>query len=564
MKTKNIILLVLSVLTLNACNDFLNTEDLTRKNSSNFPKTESDAQQSLTGCYSMLRYQTSGNEAQNQMIVSEILSDDRFAGGGPDDAFLHAVDHLSKYGNNMFEEIWKDYYAGIHRCNMLIESIPNINFSSIASHNQVDGEAHFLRAYYYFGLCETFGNVPLITTSLSKDNPPQATPEQLYGQIGKDLTTAINDLPTTKASDISTSQLGHATRWAAEGMLARVFLFYTGYYNKTTLPISDKGTITKENVVTDLKDCIDNSGHQLMPDFRNLWPYSNSYTKPFYPYSSDNNLNWYGEDGKNLETIFSIRYSAKASWDDQSSWRSNQVDLFFSPRESDGSVENNFPLGIGWGAGTISPKMIEEWGTTEPKDIRLDASVFDVSKEAPNYVWGADKQQDETGYWEKKYCAINVKTDQDGNTIYENFARRIYPDLSTDYQLNNIQDIVVLRYADILLMYSELTHTIWGINQVRERAHLTPITNYTDTALRNERRWELAFEGLRWYDLLRWHIAADALQKEDGADVEENAVKTKIDMSDIGQRVNDTGGFLQIPQTQIDLSNGVLKQNKGW
>lgn len=564
MKTKNIILLVLSVLTLNACNDFLNTEDLTRKNSSNFPKTESDAQQSLTGCYSMLRYQTSGNEAQNQMIVSEILSDDRFAGGGPDDAFLHAVDHLSKYGNNMFEEIWKDYYAGIHRCNMLIESIPNINFSSIASHNQVDGEAHFLRAYYYFCLCETFGNIPLITTSLSKGNPPQATPEQLYGQIGKDLTTAINDLPTTKASDISTSQLGHATRWAAEGMLARVFLFYTGYYNKTTLPISDKGTITKENVVTDLKDCIDNSGHQLMPDFRNLWPYSNSYTKPFYPYSSDNNLNWYGEDGKNLETIFSIRYSAKASWDDQSSWRSNQVDLFFSPRESDGSVENNFPLGIGWGAGTISPKMIEEWETTEPKDIRLDASVFDVSKEAPNYVWGADKQQDETGYWEKKYCAINVKTDQDGNTIYENFARRIYPDLSTDYQLNNIQDIVVLRYADILLMYSELTHTIWGINQVRERAHLTPITNYTDTALRNERRWELAFEGLRWYDLLRWHIAADALQKEDGADVEENAVKTKIDMSDIGQRVNDTGGFLQIPQTQIDLSNGVLKQNKGW
>jgi hypothetical protein len=90
------------------------------------------------------------------------------------------------------------------------------------------------------------------------------------------------------------------------------------------------------------------------------------------------------------------------------------------------------------------------------------------------------------------------------------------------------------------------------------------VANYTDAALRNERHWELAFEGLRWYDLLRWHIAADALQKEDGTDVEENGVKTKIDMSDIGQRVKDTGGFMQIPQTQIDLSNGVLKQNKGW
>ncbi|GAA6529718.1 MAG: RagB/SusD family nutrient uptake outer membrane protein [Prevotella sp.] len=564
MKTKNILLLIFSVLALTACNDFLNTDDLTRKNSANFPKTESDAQQSLAGCYAMLRYQTSGNEAQNQMIVSEILSDDRFAGGGPDDAFLHAVDHLSKYGNNMFEEIWKDCYAGIHRCNMLIESIPNISFSSNDSRNQIDGEARFLRAYYYFCLCETFGNVPLITTSLSKEDPPQATPEQLYSQIGNDLTTAIKDLPTTKAPDIPASQLGHATRWAAEGMLARVFLFYTGYYSQTSLPAPDKGAVTKDEVITDLKDCIDNSGHKLMPDFRNLWPYSNSYTKPNYPYSMANDLNWYGEDGGNLETIFSIRYSAKASWDDQSSWRSNQVDLFFSPRESDGSVENNFPLGIGWGAGTISPKMIEEWETAEPKDIRLKASVFDVSEEAPNYVWGADKQQDETGYWEKKYCAINVKTVQDGDTIYENFARRIYPDLSTDYQLNNIQDIVVLRYADILLMYSELTHTTGGINQVRARVHLAPVANYTDAALRNERHWELAFEGLRWYDLLRWHIAADALQKEDGTDVEENGVKTKIDMSDIGQRVKDTGGFMQIPQTQIDLSNGVLKQNKGW
>ena len=244
--------------------------------------------------------------------------------------------------------------------------------------------------------------------------------------------------------------------------------------------------------------------------------------------------------------------------------RNNQVDLFFSPRETDGSVENNFPLGIGWGFGTVNPKMMAAWKTAEPNDVRIKASIFDTSDEAPNYVWGADKQMNETGLWQKKYCAINVKTVTSDGTTYENYSRRLYPTIDTDYQLNNIQDIVVLRFADVLLMYSELTKSVGGINQVRERAGLKAIAAYTDDALRNERRWELAFEGSRWYDLLRWHIAGDALTTQNGVSVQDNMEEKMMDMSDIKQRVTDTGGFLQIPQTQIDLSGGVLKQNAGW
>jgi hypothetical protein len=209
--------------------------------------------------------------------------------------------------------------------------------------------------------------------------------------------------------------------------------------------------------------------------------------------------------------------------------------------------------------------MINDWQTAEPTDLRRKASVFDVADEAPNYVWGADKQYNETGLWQKKYCAIDVKvTDASGNVSYENYSRKLYPGIDPDYQLNNIQDIVVLRFSDILLMYSELTHTVDGINAVRARAGLAPITAYSDNALRNERRWELAFEGLRWYDLLRWHMAGDALARENGVPMQDNLEQKTMDMSDIRQRVTDTGGFLQIPQTQIDLSNGVLKQNPGW
>ncbi len=560
MKARYYILSALATVIISGCNAFLDSDNLTKKDNSNFPKTEEDAAQSLTGCYAMLRDEGDSKINQNLMIISEILSDDRFGGGGPDDRYAQALDHLKKSDNNMFDDVWSVNYKGIYRCNMLLESLGNITFDSAADKDQIEGETRFLRAFYYFNLCKTFGNVPLIVTSQSK-NPAQAPADSLYKQIGTDLQKAVSLLPATKIADMQSSRLGHVTKWAAEGMLARVFLFYTGYYQKESM-----GTITKSEVVTDLNDCITKSGHRLMPDFRDLWPYSNQYTKPDYPYSKDNDLSWYGEDGANQETMFAIKYSPKATWDSPSNVaRNNQVDLFFSPRETDGSVENNFPLGIGWGFGTVNPKMMDEWKSAEPNDIRIKASIFDTSDEAPNYIWGADKQMNETGLWQKKYAAINVKTVTDGSDpVYENYSRRIYPSIDTDYQLNNIQDIVVMRFADVLLMYSELTQTVDGINQVRTRAGLKPISAYSDAALRNERRWEFAFEGMRWYDLLRWHIADSALAEQNGVSMQNNLEQTTMDMSDISTRVKDTGGFLQIPQTQIDLSNGVLKQNAGW
>ena len=562
MKTSHIILSALTILALASCNDFLSTEDLTRKDSSNFPKTQSDAEQSLTGCYAMLRYLTPDNESEHPMIVAEILSDDRFGGGGPDDAFLHNVDNLTAYNNDMFKEIWDDY-KGIHRCNQLIEQMGQINWASDQDKAQTDGEARFLRAYYYLSLARFFGNVPLITTSLS-NNPPQASADEVYAQIASDLLTAINEMPSTPANELSSARLGHANRWAAEGLLARAYLFYTGYYQKESLTAADGTVLDNAKVAAYLKDCIDNSGYKLMPDFRNLWPYANKYSKADYKYASDNDLNWYGEGTDNLEFMFSIKYSSKANWDDNNAYANNEACLFFSPRESDGSTANNFPLGIGWGAGTVSSKMLAEWKAYAPKDPRIDGSIFDVTKEAPNYSWGADKQQDETGLWEKKYCAINYKVSSDDGDTYQNISMALYPDVSSDYMINNVQDIVVLRFADILLMHSELTKTVDGINHVRARVGLPAISTYSDQVLQSERRFELAFEGERWFDLLRWHKAAAALAAENGVTVRNNNVEESKDMSNIAQRVEATGGFLQIPQSQIDLSNGVLKQNKGW
>jgi hypothetical protein len=129
----------------------------------------------------MLRYEGDSKIEQNLMIVSELLSDDRFGGGGPDDRYAQALDHLKKSDDNMFDDIWSVNYKGIYRCNMLLEGLDNINFSSNDAKNKVEGETRFLRAFFYFNLCKTFGSVPLIVTSQS-GNEPQATADQLYAQ----------------------------------------------------------------------------------------------------------------------------------------------------------------------------------------------------------------------------------------------------------------------------------------------------------------------------------------------------------------------------------------------
>lgn len=541
------------VLMLSGCEDFLDTENLTKKDNSNFPKTETDANAALTGVYAILREMTPGEDGQSFFMTAELLSDDRFGGGGPDDKRMHAVDRLKKVDEDMFADVWKQDYRGIYRSNMLLECMDAIEWTSEETRNKIEGQTRFLRAYFYFDLCRLFGTVPLIVAT-EPVNIPRATADELYAQIATDLKLAIEKLPAKPYNTSETAELGRATKWAAQALLARTFLFYTGYYNKESMPLNEGGFLSRTEVAGYLDDCIANSGHDLIGDYRNLWPYSNEYTKKEYKYAQDNNLSWIGETGLNVETVFAIRYSTKATWDHP--WYNNEVALYSSPREPV-SVEDIFPFGKGWGVGTVNPKTWENWPTG---DIRREASILSVEKELPNYVWGCDKQMNETGYWQKKYCAINARNE---NGELENWSRIVYPGIDADYQLNNIQDLVIIRFADVLLMAAELKQDAAPLNRVRARVGL-PAVAYSDEALRDERHWELAFEGVRYYDLLRWGIAAEALAQQNGVKVQDNLIETSMNMSDIAQRVEATKGLMPLPKTQIDLSAGVLEQNPGW
>ena len=322
--------------------------------------------------------------------------------------------------------------------------------------------------------------------------------------------------------------------------------------------------MNKQEVIDWLDDCINNSGHGLVSNFGNLWPYANSATAPDYKFAVDNNLSWVGDD-QNNETIFAIKYSAMGNHS-TSIYYSNQPVLYFSIREQP-DYENIFPFGQGWGAGTVSTSLIEDWEASEPNDFRRAASILDVNNPNENiksYTGGANMQIQETGYWQKKYIAINAHQGQsDGTTACVNYSCILYG-RTPDFQIDNTQDQVIIRYADVLLMMAELKKDVSYLNRVRERAGLAPLTAYTDQALQNERRWELAFEGVRYYDLLRWGIAAEAIEKQNGVKVKNNGVDDVMNMGNIVQRIRETGGFMPIPKTQIDLSAGVLEQTPGW
>lgn len=552
---KRITYLFALIVVLSGCEKFLDSESYDKKNTGNFPVTVADANQMVTAIYSTLSAAIS-NAANTHFYAAELASDDRFGGGGENDRDMHGLDHLMNTQPDRFETYWTARYQGIFRANTAIETMDQVSgWQSDAQRDQLLGEAYFLRALFHFELSQMFGEVPLITTS-TVENVPQTPAADTYGQIASDLQTAITLMPSQPYQNVAS---GHATKWAAQALLARVFLFYTGYYQANELPLIEGGSISKAQVISFLEDCINNSGHDLVSDFRNLWPYANEYTKADYDYALDNDLSWEGDGHK--ETVFAVKFGTLVDWGgDYTLGYSNQYNLHFSLRSNNGQ-QGTFPFGQGWGAGPVNSNLWNEWRQLEPSDIRRTASIIDADNDLEDYIYGADSQMEETGFWQKKYIAITAFNE---GSLIPSYAI-LQDGAQTDFQLAHTQDHVLIRFADVLLMHSELTESATGMNRVRERVGL-PATAYSLEALKRERRWELAFEGLRYFDLMRWHDAADALASQEGVAIKNKGIDTRMQGFGGGYRARyeATGGFWPIPQSQIALSEGVLTQNPGW
>lgn len=543
-----ILLSIAATFSLTSCEDFLDSENLTKKDTSNYPQTPEDAEQLLTGVYSILgRIEP----LCSTYFISEIMSDNCFGGGDQADLSTKAIDQFKKSSEDMFRNGWRARYFGVYRSNFLMSVLDDIEWDSQEQRDYIEGQNRFLRAYFFFDLSLMFGEIPMMTTP-EPVNIPRTPAAETYAQIAADLKAAIELIPAVKASEANRADLGRITRWAAEALMARVFLFYTGYYKTDTLPLPDGGAVTVAEVRDWISDCIHNSGHELLDDFRNLWPYS--YVQD-YSYTSQNGLNWAG-DG-NLEEVFAVKYSTLGTWD-VTPQKCNQYCLYYGVRGQSNYVYT-FPFGQGWGFGTVNPVLWNDW---DDADIRKKGSIIDTQDktEMRLYTKGGGNQTDETYYINKKHCPINVYADN-AKTKVVGYSVPLYNMTETNFQLTNTQDCILIRFADVLLMAAELgtADAQECFDRVRRRVNM-PTLPLTLENIKNERRFELAFEGVRYYDLLRWHD--ENLISENQTDVQ--VYDRKVPRKKTIVYRPETRGFLPIPLTEIELSEGVLTQNPGW
>ena len=545
-----------------SCDDFLDTDNLTMKDTSNFPINETDAFQMVNGIYSVMNRNLADPE-EDPFFIFDIASDDRLGGGSQSNIGAQGVDRLMNAYVDWMKPLWQQRYAGINRANNALETIDNVtSWNSQSTKNQLLCEIYFLRGWYYFNLAQVFNGVPLVL-STNPQNLPRSSADDVYAQIASDLKNAIELGSSQKYPEFGE---GRVSKWAAEGMMARVWLFYTGFYGKSELPVAGGGSISKSQVISWLEDCIQNSGFGLVSDQRNLWPYTNPYTGKDYQYDIDNGLNW--ETDENKENMFAVKMSNKPGWSADAQLRHNRIVEFYGLRKT---TADCFPFSVqGYSNGPVCEKLWTDWAEDPDYagDYRRVGSICDRAVEIPNYPGDPAKEVENTNLLAKKYIGCEAYDPESGQRM---LSYGYFYGSENNRQTGLTQSLVWLRFADVLLMHAELSdgkviyNGLDGMNAVRERAKL-PAIPYSLNNLKKERRYELCFEALRWNDLRRWGDVSEKVKNQVGNKILNQGIDGEYAFTnDFMQRYNATGGgFFKIPEDQVTLSEGVLEQNPGW
>ena len=610
-----------------SCNDMLDTDPrVTDATQATFPGKIGDVEALNTATYSIMNTMGGGDaDTQNPFYWWEIMSDNCYGSGGLQDNKVKAMHHLVEMSVDQYQQAFVLLYGGINRANNQIETIDNVSWKgNEAKRNQLLGEGYFMRGLYTLWLTQLFGDVPLITSTTITNRAEVDAETLIYPQILSDFVSGMNLMGTTKSS-------GHANKYVAEAFAARAYMFWAGFYKKVgelasgSAPAIDlvkqegceKESLSQADIVAALKEIVGSGAYKLLEDYRSLWQYSNSMVwdeahdnedgtgnkegTHAYEFIADmkreNCFDQPGMGNGNDEELFGIQFMNASSWGINGAIENggtystarmycNYLSCWWALRVNgnNGNRDCTYPFTQGWGQGTPSCNIWDDWTAAENaggdaskqyKDIRKLGSLIDCDHELAAYSYVKDDCE-ESGYACKKWCGVTLDA-LDGDTPWWHAVNADFKGtLDNPMQGEHFEDFYLMRYADVLLMLTELTGDASYMNQVQKRAGV-PETAYSLKAVQDERRWEFAFEGIRFNDMRRWSgkdggegcYAAKALQAQAGKQVVvKGQVANKVSMKHMtcswAKRYADTDGFLSKPQSQITLMEGNLKQNKGW
>ena len=622
-------LAVLSAATLfTSCNDALDTDPrVTEMTQATFPGKPGDVEALNAATYSIMNAMGGGDsDNQNPFYWWEIMSDNCYGSGGLQDNKVKSLHHLVEMSVNQYEQTFILLYGGISRANNQIETIDNVPWSEKekSQRNQLLGEGYFMRGLYTLWLTQLFGDVPLITSTTITNRAEVDAETLIYPQILSDFVSGMNLMGTTKSS-------GHANKYVAEAFAARAYMFWAGFYKKVgelasgSAPAIDlvkqegceKESLSQADIIAGLKEIVGSGAYKLLEDYRSLWQYSNSMVwdeahdnedgtgnkegTHAYAFIADmkreNCFDQPGMGNGNDEELFGIQFMNASSWGingaienggtySTSRMYCNYLSCWWALRVNgnNGNRDCTYPFTQGWGQGTPSCNIWDDWTAAENaggdaskqyKDIRKLGSLIDCDHELAAYSYVKDDCE-ESGYACKKWCGVTLDALTGDTPWWHAVQEGFKGTLDNPMQGEHFEDFYLMRYADVLLMLTELTGDASYMNQVQKRAGV-PETAYSLKAVQDERRWEFAFEGIRFNDMRRWSgkdggegcYAAKALQAQAGKQVVvKGNVANKVSMKHMtcswAKRYADTDGFLSKPQSQITLMEGNLKQNKGW
>ncbi len=520
--------MLLLMITGAGCKKFLDKKPLTATEDD---LTQGALENKILGIYSTFRTYSAFNELV-WLDFHSIRDDDAEKGSNQTDgAEVNTLFETFQYGKSGWapEVYWNDHYTLINLANDALDGAEV--YTDPASLRNV-GEACFFRAYAYFNLVRTYGEVPLINFKVV--NPadgirPKSTVPEIYAFIDSNLQVAVQYLPNTPLEYTgSEGNEGRLTRGAANTLWAQTFLFRKDWGRVVAL--------CNEVMASGLYD--------LESNFVNIWR---------------EGLNGLGKNG--IESIFETQaYCGPGSATNEALDFGNHWGTCQQVRRGGAGIEWN----LGWGWNTPTQKLVDAWDDDDPRKAAtiLYSGQFDGGPSTGGYgatlpAYNADEGGGGIArkYWNKK--------------VYSDPAVRQFTGMINERGQARWVNHRILRYADVILMLAEAQNETGdgenaaiNLEKIRNRASgglgtsrtILPPIAFVDqaqmrTAIKNERRWEFAMEGYRFFDLVRWTPATDGID-----------APTVLGPLGYSNRAR----YYPIPQAAIDQSGNVLKQNPEW